>query len=84
MQFAYIYIKICNILPMTVTQIGEAIRKRRTSLKLTQEDLSEMSEIAIRTIHQIENGSGNPSFNTLNQLFQILGLDLSINIKEVN
>jgi len=69
---------------MILTQIGEAIRIRRKLLQLTQEDLSEMSEVSIRTIHLIENGSGNPSFNTLYQLFQVLGLDLSINIKETN
>lgn len=50
-------------------------------LRLTQEDLSQMSEIGMRTIHQIETASGNPSYQTLERLFQILGLEFSVHVK---
>jgi transcriptional regulator with XRE-family HTH domain len=69
---------------MDISEIGEVIKVRRTLLRLTQEDLSEMSAISIRTIHQIENGSANPSYETLDRLFQVLGLDFSVGIKGSN
>lgn len=40
-------------------------------LRLRQEDLSEMSEINMKTISQIESGTGNPSYMTLAKIFDI-------------
>ena len=39
------------------------IKKRRESLHVTQETLSELSEVSIRTIKQFESGKGNPTLN---------------------
>lgn len=69
------------ILPMTLDEIGALIRKRRDYFGISQEALSEMSQLGIRTIHQIETGKGNPSFSTLQKLLNILGLDIVVLIK---
>lgn len=68
---------------MTTLEIGEAIRRRRESLRLRQEDLSEMSGITAKTIHLIENATGNPSIQTLEKLATVLGLEIVVQIKKV-
>ncbi|WP_316752398.1 helix-turn-helix transcriptional regulator [Pedobacter gandavensis] len=65
-------------------KIGELIKNRRSLLRLTQEDLSQMSGVGMSTIHQIEKGVGNPSYQTLERLFQILGLEFIVQIKNTN
>ncbi|SEV90665.1 Helix-turn-helix [Chitinophaga sp. YR573] len=69
---------------MTILEIGDVMRKRRESLHLKQEDLSEMSGVGIKTIHLIEKGEGNPSYETLIKLFTILGMELIAKIKTIN
>lgn len=69
---------------MNIEKIGNFIKERRTSLNLTQEDLAELSKISARTIHLIEQGTGNPSFETLNNISEVLGLEVTLKIKQVN
>lgn len=57
--------------------------RRREFLRLRQEDLAEMSGVAIKTIHSIETGSGNPSIGTLEKLAAVLGLELLLEIKKL-
>lgn len=68
---------------MNKTEIGVAITSRREKLLLNQEDLAEMSGVAIRTIYMIESGRGNPSLNTLQKVMKVLGLEITIDIKRV-
>lgn len=68
---------------MTAIEIGKFIRLRRESLNLRQEDLSEMSSVTTRTIHQVESGKGNPSIQTLEKLAIILGLELIIQVRQL-
>jgi DNA-binding XRE family transcriptional regulator len=82
--FNVILNEISNILPMTMKELGKSIKFRRDFLKLRQEDLAEMSGIAIKTIHLIESGSGNPSVDTLRKIATVLGLELSLQIKKTN
>jgi len=68
---------------MNKTEIGHIIQKRRDSLSLKQEDLSEMTGITSKTIYLIENGKGNPSIDTLQKLLEVLGLEIVIDIKKM-
>jgi len=70
-----------NILFMTLVQIGEAIKQRRQRLHIRQNDLAELAGISLRTLVAIENGVGNPSFETLTRLVDVLGLQLTLTIK---
>ncbi len=63
---------------MDLQLFGKIIREKRNSLNLRQEELSEQSDVAIKTIHSIELGKANPSFLTIQKLFSILELDLII------
>lgn len=67
---------------MDIKTIGQLVEDRRMALGLNQEDLSEMSGITVRTIYNIERGSGNPSFKTLSKLAEVLGLEISMGIRK--
>jgi transcriptional regulator with XRE-family HTH domain len=69
---------------MTMEELGKSIKFRREFLNLRQEDLAEMSGVAIKTIHLIESGSGNPSVETLRKIATVLGMELLLEIKKIN
>ena len=46
---------------MDLKIFGKIIREKRGALRLIQEELSEKSGVATKTIHSIELGKGNPS-----------------------
>ena len=63
---------------MDLTIFGQIIREKRNSLRLKQEDLSLRSGVAVKTIHSIELGKGNPAIKTILRLFEILELDFIV------
>jgi len=69
---------------MNKMEIGQIMQKRRSFLSINQEDLAEMTGIASKTIYLIENGKGNPSIDTLSRLLEVLGLEISIDIKKLD
>lgn len=64
--------------------IHTTIKERRTILRLTQQDLAEMSGVGLRTLKEIESGKGNPSLAILNKIADILGMEVKLVIKETN
>ena len=68
---------------MDIKEIGQIIKFRREFLNLKQEDLAEISGVTSRTIHLIENATGNPSVATLNKLAVVLGLELILQVKKL-
>ncbi|GHT49748.1 hypothetical protein FACS189440_15980 [Bacteroidia bacterium] len=65
-------------------EIHQIIKERRSLLGITQQDLADISGIGLRTIKQIETGKGNPAFNTLRKIADVLGMDVVLHIKDVN
>ena len=63
---------------MDLTIFGQIIREKRNALLLKQEDLSLRSGVAVKTIHSIELGKGNPAIKTILRLFEILELDFIV------
>lgn len=63
--------------------IVNVIIDRRKSLKVTQEVLSELSGISLRTIKQLESSKGNPTLNTILRLTDVLGLDIKLTVKKM-
>lgn len=61
--------------------LGLLIKERRKILKIRQEDLAEISEVALRTIVLVERGEGNPSLETLLKIAEVLGMELQLNVK---
>lgn len=72
------------ITDMNLDKIGETIKKRRELLSLRQEDLAELCDVSIKTIHVIEQGTGNPAFETLKKVVELLGLELTLQVKKVS
>ena len=62
--------------------MGKSIKFRREFLNLRQGDLAELSGITTKTIHLIETGTGNPSIETLGKLVNVLGMELSLQVKK--
>ena len=63
-----------------INKIGSLIRDRRGALKYTQNDLSELSGVAERTIRSIEGGR-NTNLTNMTKILQVLGLELTVQIK---
>jgi transcriptional regulator with XRE-family HTH domain len=66
---------------MNIREFGKIINKRRKILNINQQDLSEISEVALHTVSNIESGKGNPTFLVMNKLCEVLGLELQIDVK---
>jgi y4mF family transcriptional regulator len=62
----------------------QQIKERREILKITQESLADLSGVGLRTIKQLEGGKGNPTFNTLQEIADVLGLELVLQVKRLN
>jgi transcriptional regulator with XRE-family HTH domain len=67
---------------MNNSEIGDIIKKRRTSLNIDQRTLSEISGIAVHTLSNIEAGNGNPTVTTLDRVLKALGMELRTQLKE--
>ncbi|UYQ92390.1 helix-turn-helix domain-containing protein [Chitinophaga horti] len=67
---------------MDLREIGDLVRKRRESFGLEREQLAEMGDVAGRTVYLLEVGQGNPSFHTLISVFDALGLEMIVRVKQ--
>jgi transcriptional regulator with XRE-family HTH domain len=67
---------------MNVEYIGRILRERRQFLNLKQEDLAEISGVAIKTIYAVELGKGNPSILTLMKILKVLGMEMIVQTKK--
>ncbi|MHC1738606.1 MAG: helix-turn-helix domain-containing protein [Ignavibacteriaceae bacterium] len=66
---------------MNVQELGQTIKHRRKELKVTQKDLSEIVAVSLRSLVDIENGKGNPTFAQIEKILTALGLRIEIRIK---
>ncbi len=64
-------------------ELIETIKERRETLKVTQEQLAELSGVGLRTLKQFESGKGNPTVNTLQKLADVLGMELKLVVKKI-
>ena len=62
----------------------QQIKERREMLKITQESLADLSGIGLRTIKQLEAGKANPTYRTLQEIADVLGLELVLQVKKRN
>ena len=50
-------------------------------MEISQNDLAEISGVSIATIKNIERGKGNPSFDTVLRIIDVLGLEIVFNVR---
>ncbi len=58
--------------------IGEEIRKRRKMLGIIQPELADIAGVSLRSLIDIENGTGNPTLVQIMKLLDALGLKIKI------
>jgi y4mF family transcriptional regulator len=64
--------------------LGQIIKARREVLAITQMDLAEISNMGLRTLKALENGKTNPTLETLNKVMDVLGMELSVEVRKPN
>lgn len=69
---------------MHFDKLIKSIKDRREMLQVTQETLSELSGVGLRTLKQFESGKGNPTLLTLQKLSDALGLEICLQLKKIN
>lgn len=67
---------------MDKQEIGQLMRDRRVELKITQQEVSDMTGISTPIISALENATSNISLSNLLEMLDVLGLDIKIGIKE--
>jgi transcriptional regulator with XRE-family HTH domain len=68
---------------MHYTELIKTIKERREVLQVTQETLAELSGVGLRTLKQFESGKGNPTLLTLQKLADVLGMEVSLTLKNI-
>ena len=69
---------------MHLKELIQALKKRRDILGVTQEHLAELSGVGLRTLKALDGGKSNPTFETLNKLAEVLGMELKLEVKKPN
>ncbi len=69
---------------MLVKQLGESIKIRRKEVGITQPHLAELAKVSTNTLYKLERGQGNPSLEVLNKLSEVLGMELTLEVKKKN
>ena len=67
---------------MTLLNLANSIKERRKVLNITQKQLTELAEISLRTLINIENGNGNPTILVIKKLAIVLGMELKFEVKK--
>ena len=69
---------------MLVKRLGEIIKNRRKELNITQPHLAELAKVSTNTLYKLERGQGNPSFEVLHKLAEVLGMELTLEVKNLS
>ena len=62
--------------------LGASIRARRRELEITQQDLSDLAGVAVRSIHEIERGKPTIRLAVIVAALDALGLTLQASKKQ--
>jgi transcriptional regulator with XRE-family HTH domain len=69
---------------MHFEELIKVVKERRDALKVTQETLAQLSDVGLRTLKQFESGKGNPTLRTLQKIADVLGMEVSLKLKNVS
>jgi len=67
---------------MTKKELGQKIKERRKIMSMPQNQLADYTGLSVVTLSQIEGGKANPSFETLNEIFHFLNLEILVVVKK--
>ena len=63
---------------MNKQEMGQSIRERRATLRISQGRLAKLAGVAVHTISNLETGKGNVTVETLLKVAQVLGYAVRI------
>ena len=63
---------------------GATIKQRRKTLKITQPYLADLAKISVNTLYKIEKGEANPTLDVLEKIADVLGLEIKLEVKDIN
>ena len=66
---------------MAFFELIEQIKERRKVLGITQEQLSKICDVGLRTLREFERGKGNPTLQTMEKICTALGFEIKVEIK---
>jgi transcriptional regulator with XRE-family HTH domain len=76
------YICINKSSIMHSEKLIQTIKERREMMHVTQATLAELAGVGLRTLKQLESGKGNPTLETLQKLADVLGMEISLQIRK--
>ena len=68
---------------MNFETIAKYLTERRKSLAVSQRELANLSGISLHSLSNIESGRGNPTFDVLFRLCEVLGLEIGVGVKKI-
>ena len=66
-----------------IKMIGKSIKQRRKTLRVTQPQVAELANISVNTLYKIERGQANPTLETLTKIADVLGLEVILQVKNL-
>lgn len=66
---------------MKIGELGKYLTDRRKSLRVNQRELAKMCGISEHALCNLERGEGNPTFDLISSVAEVLGLDLILKPK---
>ena len=64
-----------------LTKISREVRKRRKSLRLSQQELAELAGCSTRFIHALEHGKQTVRLDKLLDVLEVLGMELTAAVR---
>lgn len=58
--------------------IGQSLKQQRKKLRSKQSDIAALAGVSLRTLIAIEQGTANPSIETLAKIAGVVGLELTL------
>jgi HTH-type transcriptional regulator / antitoxin HipB len=65
----------------TATRLAQDVRARRVALKLSQQELAELSGTSIRFVRSLEHGKATARMDKVLAVLEALGLDLRAEVR---
>ena len=68
---------------MKIKDIGEFVAKRRKSLRVNQRELASLCGVSEHALCNLERGIGNPTLKLVFSVATALGLELKLDVKDM-
>ena len=72
-----------NFIIMKIRDIGLFISRRRKALGVNQKELAVLCGVSEHALCNLERGVGNPTLNLVNAVAETLGLELKLDVKDM-